>query len=156
MDLAEKIASVAPPMPPGIKQQLLRAYSELGKSLGYSPALGEKGVCLIWGKTNEDVAFEIQFGNRQEFGGSIRRLFDCGAKMCVFVTSSAAHTASLQEIARFVDGNFSWGQRMFLIYDLETGKRILLGENAPAYAGNDKKIRKKKIFGKKGEHKVQD
>ncbi|OIO21661.1 hypothetical protein COV61_04020 [Candidatus Micrarchaeota archaeon CG11_big_fil_rev_8_21_14_0_20_47_5] len=158
MDVIEKITSLEKPSAANLKQRIVEIYGEIGGQLGYSVLFEERGVCLMWKKEEEEIAFEVQFGNRGEFFGSVKRLFSSGAGMCVFVTSSASHSYSLSELEGMLHREFRGHGKTVVLYDIETQRHLVLSQIKEQNWGQKRKPaeRRKKIIGRKGEHKVQD
>ena len=116
------------------------------------------------------AAFEIQFGNVSEFTSSLDRLNRSGAQICIFITSSLAHTMRLEAVRGLLLKNFQIKSQKFVLVDLETGHALKVnfewdeferkmgkdGEERPAGKPLFREVRRKKIFGKRGEHKEQD
>lgn len=158
MDVIEKITSLEKPSAANLRQKIVEIYAEIGKQLGYAVLFGERGVCLMWKRESEEIAFEVQFGNRGEFFGSVKRLFSSGAGMCVFVTSSASHSYSLSELESVLRREFRLQGKTVVLYDIETQRHLVLSQMQEQGWGQKRKPpeRRKKIIGRKGEHKVQD
>jgi hypothetical protein len=120
-------------------------------------------------KDGSAAAFELQFGNVSEFKSSLDRLTKSGATLCFFVTSSLAHTMRLEEVRGLLLRNFQIKRQKFVLIDIETARSLRVNfewdeferrmdepqverEDRPVF----REVRRKKIYGRRGEHKEQD
>jgi hypothetical protein len=124
-------------------------------------------------KDGEAAAFEMQFGNISEYKSSLDRLTKSGAQHCFLVTSSRSHSMRLEEIRGLLLRNFQIRKQKFVLIDIETGRALKVNFEWDEFergmelsgrqpgAGREEKplfreARRKRIFGKRGEHKEQD
>ena len=175
MELIDEIAKVKKPshsLIPALAEQ----YSAIAFKFGYFEA---QSPCWLYfmRKEGEALAFELQFGNISEFKSSFDRLVKSKAQLCIFVTSSLAHTMKLEDARGLLLRNFEIGKQKFVLIDIENGRHVKAnfewdnfnrgitgnssGENPQGPGASRGKplfreARRKKIFGKRGEHKEQD
>jgi len=183
MDLPEQIAAVRKPAASGnLKQELIASYAEVCAAFGYQQV--KSFVDLLVERPGERVAFEIQFGNKDEFYASIKDMFATGASLCVLVTSSRAHAINFKDLKEYVTATFNMGSKHILFVDIETNRFVKVnfeaeevevaflesarrrespessegGKSAPIFRDTEPVVRQrhKKIHGRKGEHKEQD
>ncbi|MBS3069441.1 hypothetical protein J4441_03695 [Candidatus Micrarchaeota archaeon] len=175
MEFVDRIIAVKKP-PVNLVNDLLFSYALVGRDFGYEQL---KGQCmLLLHKKEGTAAFEIQFGNRAEFLGSMRKLLDNKADICFFITSSRAHTMRLEDARYLLLKNFNIGRQKFVFIDVETNRALKVNFEWDKFASEmgkpnqqqgsiarppifrpaaaPKKGRHKQIFGKRGEHKEQD
>jgi hypothetical protein len=151
---------------------LAEQYSAIAFKFGYFEA---QSPCWLYfmRKDGEAAAFEVQFGNISEFKSSLDKLVRSKAQFCFLIMSSRAHVMKPEEARGLLLRNFQIGKQKFLFIDIETGrclranfeweefqKKMSDGSLHPDSA-NARPIfreegRKKKIYGKRGQHKVQD
>ncbi len=168
MEFIEEIARVKKPSSRLIAS-LAEQYSAIAFKFGYFEA---QSPCWLYfmRKDGEAAAFEVQFGNVSEFKSSLERLSKSGAQLCFFVTSSLAHTMRLEEVRGLLLRNFQIKRQKYLLLDLETGRALKVNfewdefergiEGGRKDARQEKpifrEVRRKKIYGKRGQHKEQD
>ena len=149
---------------------LAEQYSSIAFRFGYLEA---QSPCWLYfmRKDGEAAAFEIQFGNVSEFKASLERLNKSGALLCVFATSSLAHTMRLEALRGLLLKNFQIKSQKYVLIDVETGRALkvnfewdefekgMSSEEQSAHTSGKplfREVRRKKIFGKRGQHKEQD
>jgi hypothetical protein len=175
MEFVDEVARVKKP-PVRLIDSLAEQYSAIAFKFGYLEA---QSPCWLYfmRKDGAATAFEVQFGNVSEFKSSFDRLVKSGAQMCFLVTSSRAHTMKPEEARGLLLRNFAIKKQKFVIIDIETGRelrvnfewdrferRLISGRqdgNGARARGGGKPIfrdspRRKKIYGRRGEHKEQD
>ena len=152
---------------------LAEQYSTIAFKFGYLEA---QSPCWLYfmKKDSGAAAFEVQFGNISEFKSSFGRLVKSGAELCFLVTSSRAHTMRLEEARGLLLRNFEIKKQKYVLIDIETGRHLRVnfewdsfeqklssregsgeerhGSGAPLF----REPRRKKIYGRRGEHKEQD
>ena len=153
----------------GALRERARLVDRVGGAL-----LGEGGD-RVMRKEGEAAAFEVQFGNISEFKASFDRLAKSGAQLCFLVTSSRAHTMRLEEARGQLLRNFEIKKQKYVLIDIETGRHLRVNFewdsfeqklSSHADGGGDggqgggapifREQRRKKIYGRRGEHKEQD
>ena len=149
---------------------LAEQYSAIAFKFGYYEA---QSPCWLYfmRKDGTACAFEVQFGNVSEFKVSLERLNKSGAQICVFVTSSLAHTMRLEAVRGLLLKNFQIKNQKYLLVDIETGRALKVNfewdefekgmsseEQSAPKSGKPlfREVRRKKIYGKRGQHKEQD
>jgi len=153
---------------------LAEQYSAIAFKFGYLEA---QSPCWLYfmRKDGGAAAFEVQFGNISEFKSSFDRMVKSGAQLCFLVTSSRAHTMRLEEARGLLLRNFEIKKQKFVLIDIETGRHLRAnfewdrfeGGLADARTEGDgrqeargapifREQRRKKIYGRRGEHKEQD
>ena len=149
---------------------LAEQYSAIAFRFGYLEA---QSPCWLYfmRKDGAACAFEVQFGNVSEFKSSLERLNKSGAQICVFVTSSLAHTMRLEALRGLLNRNFQIKSQKFVLIDIEAGRALKVNFEWEEFEkGMDsdgkgrevqgrplfREVRHKKIFGKRGQHKEQD
>jgi len=169
MDFIDEIIKVKKP-PFRLIDTLAEQYSSIAFKFGYLEA---QSPCWLYfmRKEGEAAAFEIQFGNVSEFKSSLERLNKSGAQICVFVTSSLAHTMRLEALRGLLLKNFQIKSQKYLLVDIEAGRTLKVNfewdefekgmrrdgsGSAPSGKPLFREVRRKKIFGRRGEHKEQD
>lgn len=167
MEFIEEIMRVKKPSS-RLVDSLAEQYSAIAFKFGYLEA---QSPCWLYfmRKDGAAAAFELQFGNVSEFKSSLSRLNASGAALCFFVTSSLAHTMRLEEVKGLLLKNFQIGRQKFLLIEIESGRAVKVnfewddfekGMEGPRLLPPEKKgifrERRKKIFGRRGEHKEQD
>ena len=153
---------------------LAEQYSAIAFKFGYLEA---QSPCWLYFMRKESgcAAFEVQFGNISEFKSSFGRLLKSDAELCFMVTSSRAHTMRLEEARGLLLRNFEIKKQKYVLIDIETGRHLRVnfewdsfeqklssrtngngtdgqGSGAPIF----REQRRKKIYGRRGEHKEQD
>jgi hypothetical protein len=149
-------------------ESLAEQYSAIAFKFGYLEA---QSPCWLYfmRKDGAAAAFELQFGNVSEFKSSLERLNKSGAQLCFFITSSLAHTMRLEEVRGLLLRNFQIKSQKFVFVDLETGRSLRVNfewdefeskMDSPQQERSGKPVfregRRKKIYGRRGEHKEQD
>jgi len=169
MEFVDEILHVKKPQM-SLIESLAEQYSAIAFKFGYFEA---QSPCWLYFMRKEGgaTAFEVQFGNISEFKSSFARLTKTEADMCFLVTSSRSHTMRLEEARGLLLRNFEIKKQKFILIDIETGKFLKINfewenfknkmEKGNSEEGNYTKPifreeRRKKIYGKRGEHKVQD
>jgi hypothetical protein len=148
---------------------LAEQYSAIAFKFGYFEA---QSPCWLYfmRKDGAAAAFELQFGNVSEFKASLERLNKSGAQLCFFITSSLAHTMRLEEVRGLLLKNFQIKSQKFVIFDIENGRSLKVNfewdeferkmDSGEPHQGQQKpvfrEVRRKKIYGHRGEHKEQD
>jgi len=153
---------------------LAEQYSAIAFKFGYLEA---QAPCWLYfmRKESGSAAFEVQFGNISEFKSSFGRLVKSGAELCFLVTSSRAHTMRLEEARGLLLRNFEIKKQKYVLIDIETGRHLRVNFEWDSFEqklssrtdGSDddrqgsstpifREQRRKKIYGKRGEHKEQD
>lgn len=169
MDFVDEILKVKKPSSRLIGS-LAEQYSSIAFRFGYLEA---QSPCWLYfmRKEGDAAAFEIQFGNVSEFKSSLERLVRSGAQACFLVTSSLSHTMRLEAVRGLLLKNFQIKSQKFVLIDIETGRALKVnyewdefeqkmgadgsGERQPGKP-LFREVRRKKIFGKRGQHKEQD
>ncbi|VVC01274.1 Uncharacterised protein [uncultured archaeon] len=167
MEFADEIARVKKP-PSRLLPSLEEQYSAIAFKFGYLEA---QSPCWLYfmRKDGEAAAFELQFGNVSEFKSPLERLNRSGASLCFFITSSLAHTMRLEEVRGLLLKNFQIKRQKFVLLDIETGRSLRVNfesdeferkMDSPQMKQAEKPVfreaRRKKIYGRRGEHKEQD
>ena len=172
MEFADEIELVKKP-PVRLVESLEEQYSAIAFKWGYFEA---QSPCWLYfmRKDGEAAAFEVQFGNVSEFKSSLEKLVKSGAQFCFLILSSRAHALSPSEVRGLLLRNFQIGKQKFVLHDIETGRSIRVNfeweefqkkmENGQARGGEGeagerpifREQRRKKIFGRRGQHKEQD
>ncbi|MCX8197232.1 MAG: hypothetical protein N3G80_02870 [Candidatus Micrarchaeota archaeon] len=170
MDFVDQIIQVKKPTQ-NLISSLAEQYSQIAFKFGYFEA---QSPCWLYflRKDGSSAAFEVQFGNVSEFKASLAKLVSSKANLCFFVTSSLAHTLKLEETRGLLLRNFELGQQKFVLIDIENGRAIKVNfewENfqkniASASSSVTKQppaplfrpARRKKLIGRRGQHKEQD
>lgn len=169
MEFIEEIIKVKKPSSRLI-DTLAEQYSAIAFRFGYLEA---QSPCWLYfmRKDGEAAAFEVQFGNVSEFKASLERMNKSGAQTCFFITSSLSHTMRLEALRGLLLRNFQIKSQKFVLIDIETGRALKVnfewGEFEKGMESGSKgggapsrplfrEVRRKKIFGKRGEHKEQD
>ncbi|MFA6328797.1 MAG: hypothetical protein WCY41_05110 [Candidatus Micrarchaeia archaeon] len=174
MEFVDEVVRVKKP-PSNLIETLAEQYSAIAFKFGYLEA---QSPCWLYFMKKESgcAAFEVQFGNVSEFKSSIGRLVKSGADICFLVTSSRAHTMRLEETRGLLYRNFEIKKQKYVLIDIETGKHLKVNFEWEKYEGifNPRKEwdgtgqkkesttpifreqRRKKIYGRRGEHKEQD
>jgi len=153
---------------------LAEQYSAIAFKFGYLEA---QSPCWLYfmRKESGSAVFEVQFGNISEFKSSFGRLVKSGADLCFLVTSSRAHTMRLEEARGLLLRNFEIKKQKYVLIDIETGRHLRVNfewdrfeqklsshTNDNWKEGHDsgapifREQRRKKIYGRRGEHKEQD
>ncbi len=168
MEFLEEILRVKKPSSK-VVSALAEQYSAIAFKFGYFEA---QSPCWLYfmRKDGAAAAFELQFGNVSEFKASLERLNKSGAQICFFITSSLAHTMRLEEVRGLLFKNFEIKSQKFVIIDIENGRSLKVnfewdefesrmdsggqpqGQQKPVF----REVRRKKIYGRRGEHKEQD
>ena len=167
MDFLEEILRVKKPRA-RLNDLLKEQYSAIAFKFGYFEA---QSPCWLYfmRKDGQAAAFELQFGNVSEFKSSLERLNKSGAQMCFFITSSLAHTMRLEAVRGLLLRNFQIKSQKFVLFDIETGRSLRanfewdefergIESSHPQKSEQPlfREVRRKKIYGKRGEHKEQD
>ena len=172
MEFADEIVRVKKP-PSRLIDTLAEQYSTIAFKFGYLEA---QSPCWLYfmRKDSGAAAFEVQFGNISEFKSSFGRLVKSGADLCFLVTSLRAHTMKLEEARGLLLRNFEIKKQKYVLIDIETGRHLRVnfewdsfeqklssradgnggghGSGAPIF----REARRKKIYGRRGEHKELD
>ena len=167
MDFIDEVARVKKPSS-RLLPSLAEQYSQIAFKFGYLEA---QSPCWLYfmRKEGQAAAFEVQFGNVSEFKSSLDRLTKSGAQLCFFVTSALAHTMRLEAVRGLLLRNFQIKSQKFVLIDLETGRSLRVNfewdnferkmdsppgseERRPIF----REARRKKIYGRRGQHKEQD
>ena len=168
MEFIDEIIRVKKPASK-LVESLAEQYSQIAFKFGYLEA---QSPCWLYfmRKEGEAAAFELQFGNVSEFKSSLERLNKSGAQICFFITSSLAHTMRLEAVRGLLLRNFQIKSQKFVLIDIETGRALRVnfewdrfergigspgqgtGESRPIF----REARRKKIYGRRGQHKEQD
>ena len=171
MDFLDEILLVKKPQP-HLVDTLAEQYSAIAFKFGYFEA---QSPCWLYfmRKDGAAAAFEVQFGNVSEFKLSLDRLVRSRAQFCFLVMSSKAHAMRPEEVRGLLLRNFEIEKQKFIIIDIETGRCLRVnfeweefqqkmtdgtheggeGSRRPLFR---EEARKKKIFGRRGQHKQQD
>lgn len=168
MDFIDEIVKAKKPSSKLI-DSLAEQYSAIAFRFGYYEA---QSPCWLYflRKDGGSAAFELQFGNVSEFKSSLERLVKSGAALCFFVTSSLSHTMRLEAVRGLLLKSFQIKSQKFVLIDIETGRALKVnfewdefehGMETPKRAPEPQKplfreARRKRIFGKRGQHKEQD
>ncbi len=168
MDFIDEVLRVKKPRARLI-ESLAEQYSQIAFRFGYLEA---QSPCWLYfmRKEGHSAAFELQFGNISEFKSSLERLNKSGAQLCFFITSSLAHTMRLEAVRGLLLRNFQIKNQKFMLIDIETGRALKVnfewdnferGMSSLSQGGGEGKplfreVRRKKIYGRRGEHKEQD
>jgi hypothetical protein len=168
MDFIDEVLRVKKPQSRLI-DSLAEQYSQIAFRFGYLEA---QSPCWLYfmRKEGQAAAFEVQFGNVSEFKSSLERLNNSGAQLCFFITSSLAHTMRLEAVRGLLLRNFQIKSQKFVLIDIEAGRALKVnfewedfergmgseprgdGKGRPLF----REVRRKKIYGRRGEHKEQD
>lgn len=167
MDFVDELLRVKKPRT-RISESLKEQYSAIAFKFGYFEAQSPCWLYVIR-KDGQATAFELQFGNVREFKSSLERLNQSGAQLCVFATSSLAHTMRLEELRGLLYKCLEIKHQKYLLLDIENGRCLKVNfewddferKMGSATKGNGhspvfREVRRKKIYGKRGEHKEQD
>lgn len=169
MDFVEEVAAVKKPAL-HLVDFLAEQYSAIAFKFGYFEA---QSPCWLYfmRKDGDAAAFELQFGNVSEFKSSLARLVESRAQHCFLVTSSRAHALRLEQIRGLLLRNFEIGKSKFVLLDIETSRGLRVNfewEDFQTRMDHEEKgqkllpaplfreQRRKRIFGRRGEHKEQD
>jgi len=167
MEFIDEILRVKKPRM-NISESLKEQYSAIAFKFGYFEA---QSPCWLYfmRKDGTAAAFELQFGNVREFKSSLERLNKSGAQLCVFVTSSLAHTMRLEELRGLLYKSLEIKRQKYLLVDVENGRCLKVNFEWDAFERNMgaapaeksqlpvfREVRRKKIYGHRGEHKEQD
>lgn len=168
MDFIEEVLRVRKPKA-RLHDALREQYSAIAFRFGYFEA---QSPCWLYvmRKEGKAAAFELQFGNVSEFKSSLERLNKCGAQLCFFTTSSLAHTMRLEAVRGLLLKNFQIKSQKFVLIDIETGRHLKVNfewdEFEKGMASDHPSVseerplfregRRKKIYGRRGQHKEQD
>ncbi|MCX8198288.1 MAG: hypothetical protein N3F07_03825 [Candidatus Micrarchaeota archaeon] len=169
MDFIDEIIKVKKP-PARLAESLKEQYSAIAFKFGYFEAQSPCWLYFIR-KGGQAAAFELQFGNVREFKASLERLNSSGAQICFFITSSRAHTMRLEEVRGLLLRNFEIKTQKYVLVDIENGRFLKVNfewedfgkkafEESASFGQGEKPLfraaRRKKIYGRRGEHKEQD
>ncbi len=173
MEFVDEIVRVKKP-PVRLIDTLAEQYSAIAFKFGYLEA---QSPCWLYfmRKDGGAAAFEVQFGNVSEFKSSFDRLVKSGAQHCFLATSSSAHTMKPEEARGLLLRNFEIKKQKFVIIDVEKGRDLRVnfewdrferrlvsgrqnenGDQKQSGAPIFREKRRKKIYGRRGEHKEQD
>jgi hypothetical protein len=172
MEFADEVVHVKKPQARLI-DALAEQYSAIAFKFGYLEA---QSPCWLYFMKKESgcAAFEVQFGNISEFKASFGRLVKSEAELCFMITSSRAHTMKLEEARGLLLRNFEIKKQKYVLIDIETGRHLRVnfewdsfeqklssssedrGERGSGSAPIFREQRRKKIYGRRGEHKEQD
>jgi len=172
MEFVDEIVRVKKPSARLI-DALAEQYSAIAFKFGYLEA---QSPCWLYfmRKESGSAVFEVQFGNISEFKSSFGRLVKSEAELCFMVTSSRAHTMRLEEARGLLLRNFEIKKQKYVLIDIETGRHLRVNfewdrfeQKLSSTSGNGgegegggkpifREQRRKKIYGRRGEHKEQD
>jgi len=168
MEFVDEVVRVKKP-PSRLIDTLAEQYSSIAFKFGYLEA---QSPCWLYFMRKESgcAAFEVQFGNISEFKSSFGRLVKSGAELCFLVTSSRAHTMRLEEARGLLLRNFEIKKQKYVLIDIETGRHLRVNfewdsfeQKLSSQGGEGERRgtpifreRRKKIYGRRGEHKEQD
>jgi len=168
MEMLEEMLRVKKPAS-RLSESLKEQYSAIAFRFGYFEA---QSPCWLYmmRKDGAALALELQFGNVREFKISLERLAASGAGLCLFVTSSFAHTMRLEGVRGLLYKSFEIKRQKFVLLDIETGRNLKVNfewdefkgkmgspqEPLPASKPVFREVRRKKIYGRRGQHKEQD
>jgi len=171
MEFVDEVVRVKKP-PARLVDALAEQYSAIAFKFGYFEA---QSPCWLYfmRKDGGAAAFEVQFGNVSEFKSSFDRLAKSGAQLCFLATSSRAHTMRLEEARGLLYRNFEIKKQKYVLLDIEAGRHLKVnfewdefegklsqpregGGEGRAGAPIFREARRKKIYGRRGEHKRQD
>jgi hypothetical protein len=167
MDFVDEILKVKKPAV-RLTESLREMYSITAFKFGYFEA---QSPCWLYvmRKDGQAAAFELQFGNVSEFRSSLERLNRSGAQLCFFITSSLAHTMRLEAVRGMLLRNFQIKNQKYILIDIENGRNIKVNFEWDRFEQNIGKelpykeekpifreVRKKRIYGRRGQHKEQD
>jgi len=128
MDVFSQIAGLEKPTATGnLRQQIVDLLCEMGESLGFTVLVNQDVACE-WIMDKQRIAIEVQFGNADEYYKSLRALVLSGASHCVLIISSKSRSLSIQQAQQMLGEKFSTTQKQFLIFDIETKQKILVGQ----------------------------
>jgi len=168
IDEIVRVKKPAAKMLPSLAEQ----YSAIAFRFGYFEAQSPCWLYFIR-KDGGASAFEVQFGNVSEFKSSLERLNKSGAQICFFITSSLAHTMRLEAVRGLLLKNFQIKNQKFVIIDIENNHHLKVnfeweeferGMESRKNGQSEQHAkplfreapRRKKIYGRRGEHKEQD
>ncbi len=177
MEFHERIAQVGKPES-DLVDSLVAKYTAIGGEFGYVPV--QSGLALHLMKKDSKAGFEIQFGSREDYLESLRKLVVSDCDICFFITSGRAHRMPLEEIRKLLYAKFNFQSKRLVLIDIESGKRLLVnfeservqkgfyaaasGEGShargdgrprkPLFRGN--RPRRKMIYGNPSKHKDND
>jgi hypothetical protein len=167
MDFIEQIVKVKKPEY-NLLESLKEQYSAIAFKFGYFEAQSPCWLYVIR-KDGDSAAFEVQFGNVREFKKSLELLVKSKANLCFFITSSLAHTMKLGEVKGLLFRNFEIKHQKFVLIDIETNSAVYVNFEWDKFKNNIgkekeeesekplfRKPKRKKIFGKRHQHKQQD
>lgn len=168
MEFLEEILKVKKPQSK-LVETLAEQYSAIAFKFGYFEA---QSPCWLYfmRKEGEAAAFELQFGNVSEYKASFSKLTKSEAQMCFLITSSRAHSMRLEEARGLLLRNFEIKKQKFVLIDIENGRSMKVnfewdefqrGMSSGKEGGEGERPlfreqRRKKIIGRRGEHKEQD
>jgi hypothetical protein len=172
MEFFERIATVKKPQG-ALLPQLEMEYRKAGEEFGY--VMVQSPAWLMLKKSGSQAAFEVQFGSREEILHSLRKLAESKSDICFFITSKKAHNMRLEDIRAELFRHFTIGQEKFVFLDLEDGRYVTAnfewdkfrtevdrpdwsraGPMPPRPLFRGEGGRRKRIVGRRGEHKEND
>ncbi|MBU0586122.1 hypothetical protein KJ780_01275 [Candidatus Micrarchaeota archaeon] len=142
-------------------EQLGESIKKSAEQFGYSVSEKSYGL-LVNGK--ESAAISIQFGGRKEFHQTMEELEKENVEYRVIITSSMVKSMSIGELKWRLANKYNTKNRWLIIDVEERGAPKTLNfmlyslkEKEPAVKRPvQRPPRRKKIIGRRGEHKVQD
>jgi hypothetical protein len=123
MEFFERISQVKKPES-DLLTALASEYSKIGGDFGYVPV--QSALMLHLMKKDSKAGFEVQFGSKEDFCESLRKLVVSDCDICFFVTSSKAHKMQLEDIRKLLYAKFNFQSKRFVLIDIETEKRLLV------------------------------
>jgi len=172
VEFFERIAQVEKPMG-DLFGGLEREYRKIGGEYGY--VMVQSQLWLMLKKAESQAAFEVQFGRKEEILKSLGRLAESRSDLCFFITSKNANNMRLEDVRSELFRHFTIGQEKFVFIDIENGRFATAnfewdrfrrevdrpdwsraGPMPPRPLFGGEGGRRKKIFGRRGEHKEND
>ncbi len=171
MEFFERIAAVKKPGH-DLLASLERDYRQIGAEFGY--VMVQSPLWLMLKKAESQAAFEVQFGSVWDFRESLRRLSQSKSDLCFLITSKNAHAMRLEDVRGMLFKHFTTGISKYVFVDVETGRFITANFEwgrfeqeverpdwsrpgpmppRPLYRQGE---RRKKIYGRRGQHKEND
>ncbi|MFH1306896.1 MAG: hypothetical protein ABIH83_04560 [Candidatus Micrarchaeota archaeon] len=121
MEFEEQIAKVKKPEE-NLLEGLEKEYCKIGDKFGYMPVQSPLFLCLK--KKDSQVGFEVQFGGEEKFQESMKKLSESGSDLCIFITSSKAHTMRLEDARALLLRKFEIKEQKYMFVDIETGRYV--------------------------------
>ena len=103
---------------------LISEYTKIGADFGYVPVQSALNLHLM--KKDSKAGFEIQFGSREDYFESLRKLVVSDCDICFLITSSKAHRMPLEDIKKLLYARFNFQSKRLVLIDIETGKNLLV------------------------------